>query len=404
MTAKEEKKRRQNRVNQRAYRRRHAPNEKPGKLPFRVERFRVTEAPRTTIVSRDLKEHAPVSSLETTEDESILATGLTPSDSSSSSPDVLLDDSSSSSTSVAGFPSVYTANDADMAVRPLAIWEPSISSHSEAIIPAALTDQSALQDWYLDCNGSLPSQHQVNASNYDSQWLFRTSCDYLISPSSPENALALQGRTPGPPPNSFPLSSDHLLRLIHFNVLRALMNNKALLAQRTSQTRVVSGFEIPQSNNLCDGLILIRPKPDQPLPPSLDPTYIQTSIAHSSWLNMFPFPRLRDNLIRAEKDFNHEELCYDLFGELITGSMYTPMEEHHAMFNADDNEDEVTRGRRGMIVWGESWDKEGWEVTPGFVRKWAWALRGCEDLIRASNRWRAKRDEAALVLPVVEVV
>ena len=37
-----------------------------------------------------------------------------------------------------------------------------------------------------------------------------------------------------------------------------------------------------------------------------------------------------------------------------------------------------------------------WEATPGFVRKWAWVLENCHQLIDSTNRWRAKRDEKPL--------
>jgi hypothetical protein len=43
---------------------------------------------------------------------------------------------------------------------------------------------------------------------------------------------------PTPPPYAeFPLSSDHLIRLIHQNVFSALMNNKSLLAKTTHLTK-----------------------------------------------------------------------------------------------------------------------------------------------------------------------
>jgi hypothetical protein len=35
-------------------------------------------------------------------------------------------------------------------------------------------------------------------------------------------------------------------------------------------------------------------------------------------------------------------------------------------------------------------------VTPGFVRKWGWVLEGFQDLMLASNQWRAARGEVPL--------
>ena len=57
------------------------------------------------------------------------------------------------------------------------------------------------------------------------------------------------------------------------------------------------------------------------------------------------------------------------------------------------DDSDITSDRRGLIVWGDPWILENWEITPGFVRKWAWAVEGCDDLIRATNKWRTSRGE-----------
>jgi hypothetical protein len=197
----------------------------------------------------------------------------------------------------------------------------------------------------------------------------------------------------------FPLSSDHLLHLIHHNVFRALITNKALLSATTSlikrnSTRVMASFV-----DLCDGLSVIQSKPGEILPPPLYPTPAQMTIAHSSWLNMFPHSKFRHNLIEHEDAFNAYDFCNDLFGEMIAGGRSFSSVWAETPNTCDEADDEITSNRRGLIVWGEAWDPEGYEVTPGFVRKWPWVLKGCEDLIVASNRWRAKRSEEPLCLP-----
>ena len=48
---------------------------------------------------------------------------------------------------------------------------------------------------------------------------------------------------------------------------------------------------------------------------------------------------------------------------------------------------------KGLIIWGEPHDTSSWEVTPGFLAKWPWAMEGCDDLIESSNRWRLMRGE-----------
>jgi Domain of unknown function (DUF3425) len=151
---------------------------------------------------------------------------------------------------------------------------------------------------------------------------------------------------------------------------------------------------------------VIRSKPGETIPQSLHPTNVQMNIAHSSWMNMFPHPVLRDNLIRYERDFDHGDLCNDIFGELFANrtsyssssetSSSTPESSTSMSDPWGELDDSITSSRRGFIVWGEPWDTESWEITPGFIRKWPWVLKGCEDLIASTNRWRAKRYEEPL--------
>ena len=222
----------------------------------------------------------------------------------------------------------------------------------------------------------------------------------------PENLMALvehsdfspQTSYPTPPLcDEFPLSSDHLIQLIHQNVFTALMKNKYLLAKTTYLTHFnlhEPSLVLLPSRDFCDGLTVIHPLVDTPLPPSLHPTALQTSIPHASWLNIFPFPRFRDNLIAHEPIFDAAELLYDLYGHMGRGNGRFSDPKNSSIQNED--EDDLHVGRRGLIVWGEPWDNESWEITPGFLGKWAWLLKGCEDLIAVSNRWRAMRNETPL--------
>lgn len=109
---------------------------------------------------------------------------------------------------------------------------------------------------------------------------------------------------------------------------------------------------------------------------------------------MFPWPCFRDNLIVNESIVDAGELLYDLFGDLVTYNGPSPGE---IVFDISDEDEEDTHAKkRGLIIWSEPWDSEGWEVTQGFLRKWSWLLKGCEELIEVSNRWRAKRNEDPL--------
>jgi hypothetical protein len=62
----------------------------------------------------------------------------------------------------------------------------------------------------------------------------------------------------------------------------------------------------------------------------------------------------------------------------------------------------IRASRHDMIVWGEPYLLDSWELTPAFVRKWGRLLEGCEELIRSSNRWRESRGEEKLRIAELE--
>lgn len=202
----------------------------------------------------------------------------------------------------------------------------------------------------------------------------------------------------------FPLSSDHLIHLIHHNVLRALLSNKALLLTTTISTMGNRDVPVhPSSRRLCDGVSIIKTV-DASLPQSLLPTHLQMLCPHSSWINMLPFAQMRDNLIRWQDSFDHTILCNDLFGDAFNTNQPTLTDRFMGLPSSEPMkfesslDDEVTAERKGLIVWAEPSEPGSWEITPGFFRKWAWLLFGCEDLIVTSNRWRALRGEAPIQL------
>ncbi|KAL3445021.1 hypothetical protein BJX65DRAFT_282570 [Aspergillus insuetus] len=188
----------------------------------------------------------------------------------------------------------------------------------------------------------------------------------------------------------FPLSVDHLLTLVQFNTYRGLLTNAKILSLPTIYscgdptspvaTSCASQFEpaIP--------LISTHAIPGQTLPPQLLPTTLQQSTLHEPWIDIFPLPTLRDNLLRLRGAFDSCELCDDILG---------------ALFNEQDL-DTVTKykDRNGLIIWGEPWDVGSWELMEGFVDKWGFLLEGCEVLIEGTNRWRAVRGEGALISSV----
>ncbi|KAK7420806.1 hypothetical protein QQX98_002610 [Neonectria punicea] len=196
-----------------------------------------------------------------------------------------------------------------------------------------------------------------------------------------------------------PLSADHLLlHLIAHNVCRGLLSNKSLL--RLLATFINVDIHMPVSKDFtpCRNAV-VRPS-HRAIPDCLVPTQLQMNSAHPTWMDMIPFPRIRDNLITRQFLFHHMHFLEDLIGDLkyvvprndeltLPVSLWDPQ-------NKDDTQaDQVTKG---LVLWGEPYLKESWEVTACFLAKWAWVAEGCGDIIEISNGWRIIRGEDALVL------
>ncbi|TVY29667.1 hypothetical protein LHYA1_G000907, partial [Lachnellula hyalina] len=347
VTEKEERKRIQNRLSQRTYRRKHAKQDIK-KCAFRVERFRVSDIPiresSTTLEGNQTGKVNRAAGPELHDSQILLEGQLAPS-------------------------SPY--------LRPnnTPIENLFLYSSQETRSPGWSFSNISSGDWgRIITSGVSPSTRYVPLSTY------------------------------------FPLSSDHLLRLIHLNVYRAITELKEALKSNAVIYKKNPVKVMPQQINLCDSYTIILPRTDKPLPIALQPTEVQMNISHSAWFNVFPFPNSRDNLIRYEAEFDHLDLCNDLFGDLIGNNnllfsrrlqdftLSSALEMRKCDISAEFD-DEITANRNGLIVWGEPCDPESWEATPGFLMKWFRLLGGCRGLITSSNRWRAKRFEEPLSMP-----
>ncbi|KAJ0419889.1 hypothetical protein BJY00DRAFT_313592 [Aspergillus carlsbadensis] len=187
----------------------------------------------------------------------------------------------------------------------------------------------------------------------------------------------------------FPLSVDHLLTLVQFNTYRGLLTNARILSLPTIYS--CGDPTLPVATSCASQFEPIIPSVDThtipgkslALPPQLLPTPLQLSTPHEPWIDIFPLPTLRDNLLRLRRTFDSCDLSDDILG---------------ALFIDQDLDTSKDKERNGLIVWGDPWDVDSWELMEGFVEKWGYLLVGCEVLIEVSNRWRAIRGEAALVL------
>jgi hypothetical protein len=200
-----------------------------------------------------------------------------------------------------------------------------------------------------------------------------------ISPRDRDIAKRLKHLTPADPPQNiiFPLPADNLLHLIQFNVARALTINK----NAVQSLSIYATLQPPDPLSCVSLEVTAITRHGSPNgQTSLSATQLQMSQQHSPWIGMLPWPRVRDNLIELHAHFDHWEFLLNLVGE-----------ELHAADVDNDDGDEITSGRQGLIVWGEPHDPSGWEVTPRFLAKWAWAFEGCSEVIDVSNRWRDLR-------------
>ena len=165
-------------------------------------------------------------------------------------------------------------------------------------------------------------------------------------------------------------NADLLMKLSRVNVLRAAFENALAMGMTVDwvcEDDSVSMFSI-------QGPRLSEHSTSTTIPPSLRPTRVQKEIPHHPWLDVFPFPALRDNFIRAGEHLNDDDLCHDLTAFWDT---------RHS--NAT------------LLVWGVPWDPQNWEVTEEFARKWGFFLKGCPEILVSTNKWRQHRGEKLLV-------
>ncbi|KAH7021408.1 uncharacterized protein B0I36DRAFT_377271 [Microdochium trichocladiopsis] len=176
-----------------------------------------------------------------------------------------------------------------------------------------------------------------------------------------------------------PLSSDHLIPLLQYNVLRGMLTNRAILNRLAGFSGVQNWSCNIDSLGVQPLLSATTTSSPMALPPSLVPTALQRRTPHKDWLDMIPHPRWRDNLLRGLGSFDEGALWSDTIGGLFQGFPHSEVQA------------------RGVVAWSPPWHVSGWEVSEGFWRKWAWSFQGCEDVLEATNRWRARRGEEPLV-------
>ncbi|KAI8719682.1 BZIP domain-containing protein [Fusarium sp. LHS14.1] len=99
--------------------------------------------------------------------------------------------------------------------------------------------------------------------------------------------------------------------LIRLNVLNALARNAISMGfppEGLCRDEAISPYNAngPQLSN--------NPQPATSCPPALQPTSFQAAVVHHPWIDLLPFPQLRDNMLTYMEAglVDDEELCEDL--------------------------------------------------------------------------------------------
>ncbi|KAK0105209.1 hypothetical protein ONS95_004396 [Cadophora gregata] len=98
-------------------------------------------------------------------------------------------------------------------------------------------------------------------------------------------------------------------------------------------------------------------------PSALTPTPLQSTTPHLPYVDLIPFPSMRDRLLQSQQFISGVEIWADI--------------------------------TRDITVWGNTpWDEGAWEIGERFAVKW-WFLMD-DEVLRGTNFWRGARDERRL--------
>ncbi|KAI0113336.1 hypothetical protein F4814DRAFT_440661 [Daldinia grandis] len=112
--------------------------------------------------------------------------------------------------------------------------------------------------------------------------------------------------------------------------------------------------EVLESEDGNSPFTLQGPQPadsaSQTSPVRLSPTALQRTVKHHPWLDLFPIPGMRDNILRGIQagQIDEDQVSHDLICDFL---------------NLE------TTSAASLVIWGDSWDINGWEFSPDFFSK-----------------------------------
>lgn len=159
--------------------------------------------------------------------------------------------------------------------------------------------------------------------------------------------------------------------LARLNTMDALLRNAFVLQIP------VEYLESDDYDSIFNSSGLLSQNRPHALPTDLSPTAMQKVVTHHSWLDLFPFPGMRDNILRgiSTGELDENQLSVEICCDLLRLDATSP---------------------GALIIWGEAWEASSWEFSPDFFRKWGQLLRGCPQALEATNHWRQERGEMRL--------
>ncbi|KAK0388812.1 hypothetical protein NLU13_5055 [Sarocladium strictum] len=199
--------------------------------------------------------------------------------------------------------------------------------------------------------------------------------------------------------------ADQLLHLVSFNVFRGLFYNKVLLSQLAAFEKQVDGVNtrIDLWKNFPAETTMAAPSPA--IPSTLQPTDLQRTVPHATWIDFFPFPQMRESLIRRHADFSHRDMFHDMVGGLMDEVYLRNGPDHSDKSGGprlrvlpSSRRKSQRDDRKGIILWGDSHLQSSWEFTAHFLQKWSWIFGASHEMIESTNFWRRQRGERPLNL------
>ena len=164
---------------------------------------------------------------------------------------------------------------------------------------------------------------------------------------------------------------DELAQLINRNFMSAAVTNVQHLGVDLSALQTATAIKTP------------RPSERQ-VPATLTPVELQYQVAHDPIIDTIPHARLRFNILRG---IAAGQVDAAAFSKCLRAS--GALEELGGSWQ-----------RGGVVVWSFPEQAASWELAEPFVRRWSFLLVGCEDLIAATNAWRARRGERTFPVPL----